>query len=163
DGRGHPARARGSRAGRAPGGRGARGGPVVLVGSRAAAPARRLRARARGRRARPRRAADDRSVKIQLDAARFVTHGDTRAQGYAHLDARYLDARRLAEHVNACPDLASWRSLVSRLNGCFALVTSRPGLQAAAVDRVRTIPLFFAVRGADAWLTDDAPWPRTVL
>jgi asparagine synthase (glutamine-hydrolysing) len=102
-------------------------------------------------------------VKIQLDASRFATHGDTRAHGYAHLDERYLDARQLAERVNASPDLDSWRSLVSRLNGCFALVTSRRGLQAAAVDRVRTIPLFFAVRGADAWLTDDAPWLRGVL
>jgi asparagine synthase (glutamine-hydrolysing) len=103
------------------------------------------------------------TLKIQLDSSRWATHGDTRAHGYAHLDERYLDARRLAEYANACPDLDAWRTLIGRLNGCFGIVTSRPGLAAAAVDRIRSIPLFYAVRGADSWLSDDAGWLRSVL
>ena len=102
-------------------------------------------------------------MKIQLDSSRWATHGDTRAHGYAHLDERYLDARQLAEHANACRDLDAWRSLIARLNGCFGIVTSRPGLAAAAVDRIRSIPLFYTVRGADSWLSDDAGWLRSVV
>jgi asparagine synthase (glutamine-hydrolysing) len=100
---------------------------------------------------------------IHLDPSRWAVHGDTHARGYAHLGGRYLDARQLAELVNACADPDAWRSLVGRLNGGFALVTSRPGLVAAAVDRVRTIPVFYAVRGADSWLSDDANWLRSAL
>jgi len=102
-------------------------------------------------------------LKIRLDPSRWVTHGDTHARGSAYLDDRYLAARDLAELVNACADLESWRSRVARLNGCFALVTNRPGLAVAAVDRVRSIPLFHASRGADTWLSDDAMGLRSVL
>jgi asparagine synthase (glutamine-hydrolysing) len=48
--------------------------------------------------------------------------------------------------------------MVARLNGCFAAVTERGGYALGAVDRVRTIPLFYAAHGGEGWLSDDAYW-----
>jgi asparagine synthase (glutamine-hydrolysing) len=97
-------------------------------------------------------------VHVQLIQKTWVRHGATLARGYAHLDGRYLPAREIGAALDASASDEHWRATVERLNGCFAAVTERPDCVLAAVDRVRTIPLFYAVSGRDAWLSDDAYW-----
>jgi asparagine synthase (glutamine-hydrolysing) len=52
----------------------------------------------------------------------------------------------------------AWEGILKELNGCFALVTQRDQELLAAVDRLRTIPLFFSADAHSAYLSDDAYW-----
>lgn len=96
--------------------------------------------------------------EVRLDGPGWVRHGATHARGYAHLDARFLDAAALAERVEGCETDDAWAALLPRLNGCFALVSERGDRVLAAVDRLRSIPLFHAVPASRALVGDDASW-----
>jgi len=52
----------------------------------------------------------------------------------------------------------AWEGILKQLNGCFALVTQRDQELLAAVDRLRTIPLFYSADAHSAYLSDDAYW-----
>lgn len=45
-------------------------------------------------------------------------------------------------------------------NGFYALIWERGSLLYAAVDHIRSIPLFYALKGSDFFLSDDAEWVR---
>lgn len=53
-----------------------------------------------------------------------------------------------------------WRDALSRLNGFFALILQREGQLLAAVDRVRSIPLFYGMVDRAVFVSDDAEWIR---
>jgi asparagine synthase (glutamine-hydrolysing) len=95
-------------------------------------------------------------IRVDLVADGWASSGATRARGYAHLDGRFLRAEALAAALEACDTAAAWRATISRLNGCFALVTRRGGEALAAVDRIRSIPLFYSTRDGEALLSDSA-------
>jgi asparagine synthase (glutamine-hydrolysing) len=95
-------------------------------------------------------------ARVDLVADGWATSGATRARGYAHLDGRFLRAEALAAALDGCATPADWQAIVRRLNGCFALVTRRDGGLLAAVDRIRSIPLFYSTRGRELVLSDSA-------
>ena len=86
--------------------------------------------------------------RIDLGADGWARSGGSRARGYAHLDDRFRTAAELAATLDACATDVAWIGTVGRLNGCFAIVTERDGRVLAAVDRVRSIPLFYALGSA---------------
>lgn len=49
---------------------------------------------------------------------------------------------------------------LSKLNGFFALVVQKGDTVLAAVDRVRSIPLFYGQEKGEIFLSDDAEWIR---
>lgn len=55
---------------------------------------------------------------------------------------------------------AKWCESLSTLNGFFALLWSSPDLVVAAVDRVRSIPLFYGSSQGRVFISDDAEWVR---
>lgn len=57
----------------------------------------------------------------------------------------------------------AWTRLLQRLNGFHALVQVRTGQVVAAVDRVRSIPLFYAEHKGKVYLGDDAEWVRQAI
>jgi asparagine synthase (glutamine-hydrolysing) len=77
-------------------------------------------------------------------------------QGYgapAHLDTLCAGWR----------GLDGWAAGLRGVNGFFALV-HRAGTEVfAAVDRIRSIPLFWGTAGSEAYLSDDARWVRDRL
>jgi asparagine synthase (glutamine-hydrolysing) len=95
-------------------------------------------------------------IHVYLTDDGWAASGGTQARGYAHLGERFLCGEALAAVLDALATDVEWQETVSRLNGCFALVTRRTGSVLAAVDRVRTIPLFYATRGGDLVLSDSA-------
>lgn len=85
--------------------------------------------------------------------------GGTYAIGQADYRGRALDARAIASLLDEVADDQSWIQTVSALNGCFAAVAINVhGSVRAAVDRVRTIPVFFRRVSAEFLLSDDAEW-----
>ena len=78
----------------------------------------------------------------------------------------YLDNTRTANDSlesillmgDATPHL--WRKVLERFNGFYAIVRQDPSRVIAAVDRVRSIPLFYGKRNESVFLSDDAEWVR---
>jgi asparagine synthase (glutamine-hydrolysing) len=95
-------------------------------------------------------------IRVDLVTEGWATSGATQARGCAHLDDRLLPAEALAAELDGCETDVAWLGTVSRLNGCFALVTQRDRGVLAAVDRIRSIPLFYSVRRGDFFLSDNA-------
>ena len=96
---------------------------------------------------------------LSLTAPGWRRSGSTSARGYASREGGgALGAADIAALLDRSATEMDWRAVAASLNGCFAAVTQRPGLTLAAVDRVRTIPLFWAIEGRDAYLSDDAYW-----
>ena len=94
--------------------------------------------------------------RVDLTACGWEQSGGSHARGFAHLDQRFLPARELAATLDACATDAAWAAAVGRLNGCFAAATLRDGRLLAAVDRIRSIPLFYAIENGDVRLGDSA-------
>lgn len=92
------------------------------------------------------------------------------AKGVAFRDDVMLNGPRLcAELVAAlhrCPPghlVEGLRSLVRQLNGVFSLIVVSDRLVYAAVDKVRSFPLFYGCSGERLCISDDAAWVRDGL
>ncbi len=92
--------------------------------------------------------------RVELRDGLWQRSGRTHVRGYAHLDGRFVGAAQIAAAAEASQDDAQWAALIARLNGCFAVVTERGDRVLAAVDRVRTIPLFHGL-GPDGYVVSD--------
>ena len=96
-------------------------------------------------------------TRIELVCPGWAQFGASSARGCAHLGERFLEAGELAATLDRCDASEErWLETVSRLNGSFAAITRRGDRLLAAADRVRSIPLFYALSGDDVCLSDSA-------
>lgn len=95
-------------------------------------------------------------ITIHLEGQGWARKGSTRARGYAHFQGRGVEADGIAELTDNAVDDETWRSLVASLNGSFAVVTERKDRILAAVDRVRSVPVFYTTHGSASYLSDNA-------
>jgi len=86
-----------------------------------------------------------------------------RMRGYAFIDDQYYSGdvlvRYVSDHlevVSAEERVSILKDLIPRLNGCWALVYEADSDVLAAVDRLRSIPLFYAVENSKFFLSDNA-------
>jgi len=82
------------------------------------------------------------------------------ACGTGFVGAACHDAQALCRLLLAREDGKSIEELPARLNGFFALVRETDGFLFAAVDPLRSIPLFYGTRAGEVFLSDDADWVR---
>lgn len=100
--------------------------------------------------------------------AGWAAAGSTRARGHAFLDGRWYPAPALAGLLDGAGDADRWADLIRRLNGSFAAITTRGREVLAAVDRLRSIPLFYVSTdealevGDDAYVLRDAAGAASV-
>lgn len=99
-------------------------------------------------------------VRVLLHEPGWVHERAAAARGGAFFGAQYLDARAIAVHAEALRGLPALRDFVARLNGHFALVVRRADTLFAAVDRLRAMPLFFALSDGVCVVADRAPVVR---
>lgn len=105
--------------------------------------------------------------RVELGSPTWARAGSSQARGYAHLDGRFCAAGEVAAALDRTATDSAWIETIGRLNGCFAVVTQRDGRVLAAVDRIRSIPLFYRFDKVDVHLSDSAyrvlpPGPGTV-
>lgn len=86
----------------------------------------------------------------------WAANGATRATGYAFVDGRLLRAEDIAAFLDVAETDVSWRAKVSSLNGNFAAVNRRGDTLWAAVDHIRSIPIFYGLRASVLILSDRA-------
>lgn len=94
---------------------------------------------------------------------RWERSGDTWATGHGHWNGQPRTSTELATIFDACSTQENWTALLKELNGSFALVTAKQTQLIAAVDRLRTTPLFFATKNGKFLLSDDAYWLRGAI
>ena len=85
----------------------------------------------------------------------------TRIRGAVYRKDIRLDGNSLAEILP--PNGASssqWTDLLPDLNGFHAIVREEPGRIIAAVDHIRSFPLFYADSEGEFFLSDNAEWVR---
>ena len=68
--------------------------------------------------------------------------------------------KQLAARFEAAQDKQAFLDLVRRLNGSFAIVLRKEDRLYAAVDRVRSMPLFYTQTANGLVMSDEAAWVR---
>lgn len=103
-------------------------------------------------------------VRLGEDPRRpWATHDGVSARGYAVCGDELQEGPAFAAGAANRHSGSEARLIAPRfndLNGSFSLVWQNPHRVEAAVDRVRSMPLFYGARGSDFYLSDDAEWVR---
>lgn len=85
------------------------------------------------------------TAALNLAGTGWTRCGTTMARGQAYRgDGKLMRALDLAAHFERLTGSESWGAAAAALNGSFAAACARGGDSYAVVDRLRTIPLFFA-------------------
>ena len=102
-------------------------------------------------------------LSLQLDDSAWRQSANTSGvslKGQAYLDAKPIDADALASHLNTVETNDALTTALKRLNGFYAWIEQTPGRIRAAVDHIRSRPLFYACIDGRFMLSDDAEWVR---
>lgn len=81
-------------------------------------------------------------------------------KGQVYLDSIPIDADLLAGHLCTAVTTDALTFTLHRLNGFYAWIEQTPGRIRAAVDHIRSRPLFYACADRSFLLSDDAEWVR---
>ena len=102
--------------------------------------------------------------KLILTAQRWTQQGFTHARGQAFDSAgKLLRAEELATLFDSLASDEAWLTTAAELNGCFSVVQADSTRMRACVDRLRTIPLFFAHLQEGIAVSDTAENVRALL
>lgn len=78
-------------------------------------------------------------------------------RGDAFYSEKLLDFSRISDD-SSIRSIGNFASFLKNLNGFFALICQTEGTIFAAVDKVRSIPLFYSLYNGDFYLSDSAHW-----
>lgn len=99
------------------------------------------------------------NVRIELEHDwTWLGHVAVKGIGFDSTGARLNETQLAKRFMNG-----EVKSILQKLNGFFAVVINRGDMIIAAVDRVRSIPLFYAFKGSEFLLSDNARWIREQL
>ncbi len=102
-----------------------------------------------------------RNVQIELRTPpRWVHEDGTYVCGAAFEGQELKQGQMLCEHFSHAHSEGEFIAAVKALNGFFAVVHEHDGRLIAAVDRLRSIPLFYGVKNDHFYLSDDAEWVK---
>jgi asparagine synthase (glutamine-hydrolysing) len=106
-------------------------------------------------------------VVVHLSSPAWLRAGRTGLSVRGHVysaDGMPLAPEQMAECPIACAtDLHACADAMRRIEGFFALIRVMEGRVLAAVDHLRSIPLFYGVANGSAYVSDDAEWVRNAV
>ena len=85
----------------------------------------------------------------------------TYARGVAFTESNVSESESLLEYFARTETAEDFRVSVESLNGYFAVALKRGLTLFAAVDRARSIPLFYGSAGDEFYISDDANWVQS--
>lgn len=84
-------------------------------------------------------------------------------RGYVFINGQYYSGQALVQHILDClvevpteAHISILKNLTPQLNGAWALVYETDNVVLAAVDRFRSLPLFYAMRNNRVFISDNA-------
>jgi asparagine synthase (glutamine-hydrolysing) len=102
-------------------------------------------------------------ITVKLDnryGRAWFTKGHWTCSGHIFWQEALLKQSKLAEWLDGHDDDFLWPQSLQSTNGFFSLVRHEGEKLLAAVDRVRSIPLFYGCRNDSFFLSDNAEWVR---
>jgi len=84
--------------------------------------------------------------------------GTTYWKGSAFFEELLLDVSSIACMFSSIKNADDFISSLKQLNGFFAVVQQKEDTIYAAVDRVRSVPLFYSLKDGDFYISDDPNW-----
>lgn len=91
-------------------------------------------------------------------------HGNTNVKGcFFDRSGAFHRGEAMANYFSMATDADSFRERLREANGCFAVFVETSSYVMAAVDRVRSIPLFYAEKDGELVLSDDIRAIQDVL
>ncbi|NLZ54593.1 MAG: hypothetical protein GX892_15915 [Thermoanaerobacteraceae bacterium] len=90
----------------------------------------------------------------------WIKSNGTFVRGSAFVRNEFIKRKSLLEFFNDIRSPEQFMSTVEKLNGFYAAVRQTDEIVMAAVDRVRSIPLFYGCVGNILFLSDNAEWVR---
>jgi len=102
-------------------------------------------------------------ITVKLDnryGRAWFTKGHWTCSGHVFWQEALLKQANLAEWLDGHDHDFLWPQSLQSTNGFFSLVRHEGESLLAAVDRVRSIPLFYGCRNDSFFLSDDAEWVR---
>ena len=88
----------------------------------------------------------------------MTSDSHTYVRGAAFIEDSTSTPQALLEYFDNVESEDEFRSCVASLNGYFAVVCVRDSKVFAAVDRARSIPLFYRCTNNELYISDDASW-----
>ncbi|RAH38218.1 asparagine synthetase B family protein [Halomonas sp. SL1] len=95
-------------------------------------------------------------IKTHFGSPRWQYEGTSPEQYYAQYGRIWQDVGTLQK----ASSLNEFGQALTKLNGFYAVVQHQPGQLFAAVDHIRSIPLFYGQRKDMVFLSDEAEWVR---
>lgn len=94
----------------------------------------------------------------------WASHQRTYVRGHAFFNNDLLSAKELAQQFDLCAgDPKKFQSLLKKLNGFFSVVHQSDKNTLAAVDIIRSIPLFYSESEMGFFISDEARWVRNSM
>lgn len=96
------------------------------------------------------------------DTDRWVIGEDTAVRGRAFIDGEQRNAAAIAATIDETATMQEFHNAVERLNGFYAIIHTVGKRTYVAVDRARSIALFYGLNGNSGavYISDDADWVR---
>ena len=89
-----------------------------------------------------------------------ISKGRFNLKGRVYIEQAPADIEAIASLIESAATTEALQSIASRLNGFYAWALHTPDRVIAAVDHIRSRPLFYAIKNARFYLSDDAEWIR---
>ena len=81
-------------------------------------------------------------------------------KGQVYCDQSPIGSQDFSAKLAACKNIDQLCAFLQRLNGFYAWVEQSAGQVLAAVDHIRSCPLFYGLANRQFYLSDDAEWIR---
>ena len=103
----------------------------------------------------------DNRIKLHfINKNRWIQAGNCYATGSAFLNGEIYSSSRLANLLSRQETFERFGNQLRALNGFFASILTYDSHVFLAVDHVRSLPLFYGIRGERIFVSDDAFWVR---
>jgi len=100
-----------------------------------------------------------RRLDVHIHLSRAWAHiGNASVRGSAFYGRELLNSKRLAQVFTDLRSPTEMATKLQDLNGFFSVVVQTPASIACAVDRVRSMPIFYAICGNQFYLSDNPRW-----
>lgn len=104
------------------------------------------------------------AIQTALKSSQWMYHEEEHLslslQGSALIHSRPCEIESFSKLLKRAREINDLVDILQRLNGFYAWVEQAPGRIRAAVDHIRSRPLFYACAGCRFYLSDDAEWVR---
>ena len=97
-------------------------------------------------------------IQMRLVQQGWRSQGKSHARGAGFRDDTLVRAEEIATLTDKGRNFADLKALAESINGGFCLVKRFEHSLVAAVDRVRSMPLFYGWKGEVFYISDDATW-----